>query len=220
MMKSKKIVGVVAFGLLALLSCAQEARAAYVYTYTGNTFTWTTGIYNGGVQRLIFEFTISTPLPPNLPLGTPLHSEVSSMKITAGPEVVDVIAAYLSGATIQGFDPILGVPHGWFATDGSGNITQWNLGVNVIQSGYERHYYSNNSALWIVMDLASQGLTTEKWWNGYTPFSNNEARVFYSPGTWTVTMSPEVPEPRTALLILGPLCLMAILRRRRTQGRT
>lgn len=183
------------------------ATAGLVYTYTGNDFTGVTGAYNTS-DNLIVSFTTTTAIPGNLSLQGYTVGSITAASFSDGVNAVDLLAAYSSGSTFQGaFD---GGAHTFglgLATDANGNIINWNMGFNVIDpSNHAIHIYSNNSNLWIVIDLASQGDQNSQNWNGYTPFPANEARIFSGPGTWTVTQS--TPEPASLWLLSSGLVLL------------
>jgi hypothetical protein len=209
--------------LVAATLMATEARATttYTYHYTGNNYSYTTGIYSsGGPYHAEIEFTTTTPLAPNLPLGLYLLSDLTSFTFNDGPTTVDVFSSYNSGFTIEGIDMANKQTSWYFQTDGTGNIIQWDMGVNVKSPDsnyYAKELYSNNSSVWIVMDLASTGYKSEENWDFYTPFPNNEARSF-SPGTWTRTVS-DVPEPSTfGLMGLSLLGLGTLAKKRKRQS--
>ncbi|CAG0955123.1 hypothetical protein MYXO_00438 [Myxococcaceae bacterium] len=191
-----RLVGRLRWGLMALLLAvvAPSAEGVTIYTYTGNTFTvfspapnpYTTSDYVHG------SFTTAAPLAPNLD----------------DADVTGLVLSFVFHDFADDHLPIVsGLPAGFFltptiSTDGSGNITEWVVGIT---NGLGTHFIvttSNNgySADFDFGDLNAQA----------GPYAYNSG----SPGTWSIT-----PEPSALLLVSGGLVGLTLAgNRRRSHG--
>ena len=174
--------------LLLVLPMPLLADTLYTYTYTGNNFNLGS---HAGVSDLPLPqgpftssdfvsgyFKVAAPLAPNLSQSSPT---VLAFDFTNG------VSSGVLGTTVYGVTV-------W--TDGSGNITYWQLGFGnssgTMSSNNYLQMYSDGHIGAIQEDQGAAG--------GY------KAYVMNDPGTWTeaITSSdpPPVPEPST-LLMLG-----------------
>ena len=98
-------------GLLLIILAIPAAAQTTTYTYTGDPYTFATAPYSLG-QQLTGTFTTANPLPAFLPL-TDITPSLQSVSFNDG-----VATRTLANSFVCTFE---------VATDGAGNITQWQI---------------------------------------------------------------------------------------------
>jgi hypothetical protein len=183
---SLRFVGMLLLGFLSAIVLAAPASADTVYTYTGNPFTGfqgndacTAGV---GECQLSLSFTLTSPLPANFGSdGFGFIAQVTplSFSMTDG---VHTLTQFNSA-------PFLLV-----GTGPSGQIDAWSLDE-----------FSSFGQLGVFLSSVDDPIfTIEDKTNTFGPVEQDFgfASNLNSPGTWTVTTVPTVPEP-SSLILLG-----------------
>ena len=184
------------------LMLAVPAFADTTYTYTGNPFDSFSGNYSCGSECAISgSFTVGNPLASNpslavlegensiLATGFPVSSsQVESFSFTDGNTTFDQNNSYFPNSAIL------------IGTDSNGMINDWTV---FLQFGpYTNYLYTTNTP---GRDISSNQV-------GYYPYTtlgtafNND-----SPGTWSVT---DTPEPSSLLMLSSGLIGLGFIRRR------
>lgn len=186
----------------ALLPSALKADTTYIYA--GNAFTnLAANPANGSnvyslSDSLQISLTFASPLADNL--GAPANLQTvtpESFVITDGIYTITNANAYSDTFSVS--------------TDGSGNITNWNMNaLEIIGNDFVQDSSTNE------VDA-----TTVFFCNGLHPYPNGTvgcnqpggasdiADNFQEPGTWAITGSaPSAPEPSSFLLLTAGLALV------------
>src|SRR5215472_13484781 len=170
------------------LGLSAPAEADYIYTYTGNNFTSFTGTIFG-------YFTTSDYVTITMDLSGPLDANLN-MSAPSG---------LVALTTADGKNTFYGPPSCCnetqtllVSTDALGDITQWNISLQIAGGIYE----GAGSA------PSSTGSETDVGWLGGS-FGITDA-YSYTPGTWTLTITPE---PSTGFLLSGGALGLAVIRR-------
>ena len=175
-----RLLGIVLLGLVLTTGLAASASADTVYSYTGNRFNeFANGYTCPAVCNVSGSFTLASPLADNLNLQTisPVDFSFSDGSNVWNPS-----------STFSAFK---------ISTDGSGDITGWEL-----------FYISFGAANPTLLSENCPGCTIADISLLLSP-NGPFAAVYGDPGTWTAT-----PEPSTLLLFgTGLLGLVSAQRR-------
>ncbi len=180
-----------ALGFMPLVSTPAPAQT-YVYTYTGNDFT---SVFNAANELLfgIVPYTTSDEITGSIAFSAPLGDNYSgnpsanilSLHFTDGVGPQNLVG--YSGSFPRTMDST-------FATDSSGNIVFWNLGVvDFLFGGTETKGIQTENDSGGVVD--SGNLDQE-------PGIVGEGSVRADPGVWVETIVP-APEPSAGLLFVS-----------------
>ena len=161
----------------------------YIYTYTGNDFTFVFNAANEGLYGFV-PYTTSDRITGSIAFSAPLGDNYSgnpsanilSLNFTDGVGPQNVVGPGLGSFVLDST----------FATDSSGNIVSWNLGVVDFLSG----------------GTETKGIQTENDSGNVVDSGNidqasgivGEGSVSASPGLWVETI---VPEPSVGLLFVS-----------------
>ena len=169
---------------LTALTC-KPAIADTVYTYTGNNFTTFTVPFNS-----------SDSVYGSLSLAAPLGANLDQAFVT--PEHFSFSDGYQTITDANSFGTFS------FSTDGSGNITQWVIGI------------LDNSLTSQIVTVKTNALIHDEGYYYYdSHFDSYTGNVESDPGLWSSPNSSPVPEPTSlALLGTGVLGAFRTLRRR------
>jgi hypothetical protein len=171
-------------GLLLAVLPSTTALADTIYTYTGHDFNNSGLVPPNPLTASDFisgSFTVSTPLAANLALSAP--NNLTSFSFSDGLDVIDSQNYVAAGTSFE------------VATDGNGNITNWELAFFTGNSANYVQFYIDN-----VPGGTFDAATIDNE-DGYVGLTGG--RVFSS-GTWTesTTDPSSVPEP-SSLFLLG-----------------
>jgi hypothetical protein len=174
-----------AFDIVMLLAAAGPLAAGTVYTYTyaGNDFTsavapFTTSDYITG------SFTLDAPLGDNLGGGN-IAASVASFSFTDG---VDTITNATPGIDDCSCSPTIDI---W--TNGTGEITNWEISLTVGELGSENLLTGDFYAGLI------EGYKIEDYGNADSS-GEDVASNTSDPGVWNNSTSSAAPEPGSLLL--------------------
>jgi hypothetical protein len=164
--------------LAALLLSVAGARAdTYTYTYTGNDFTDVMSPYTTS-ERVTGTITLTKPLSDNLPLT---RLPQYSYSFTDG---VQTLTQFNSSSFID------------VVTNGTGQISKWNVGINVPGQG-EFAIFTYDQGPCCLLDYGDD--------RGIFSTSYND------PGVWSGPAGISTPEPDTLSLSLSWMILFGLL---------
>ena len=199
--RSLRFVGVLLLCSLCAIVLAPPASADTLYSYTGNPFTsfqgtdaCTAGV---GECQISLSFTLALPLPANF------GSEVFSLT-----QVTPLSFSMADGVhTLTQFNSS---PYFLVGTNSSGQITRWSISP----------FNSAEPNVFIVTAEDPPFLTTVDSTNtfGFVVSEFGFASNLNSPGTWTISTVPHVPEPSSLFLLGSGLLGLANGLRRKSLG--
>jgi len=183
---------------LLLIGLAQPARADFIYSYTGNSFSYRgTGpdVTNvSGYLDVTYSLAANTTydLTPNT-VGGVLNYDFTDGRTTWNLANYD--SSIPSPETISSAFSV--------TTDANGQIASWNLNI-----------YSSSGAITTCDGSACEAYysTTNSALDDTNVFFNYDAYNFNSPGTWTET---SVPEPATLTMFGLSMAGLGLVRRRK-----
>lgn len=159
---------------------ASQSNAA-VYSYTGQPYSETTGIYTTN-DFLTVEIETDSPLAPGLDL-LDISSNIVSYSAFGGNQILTPENSFITWA--------------FFSTNPQGEITSWRLYLSQPYEFRTREEMLTQSGA-TFPPLTDQLRTNECIVGQPSCFAGVRARNFSTPGTWSQTL---VPEPSTALLV-------------------
>jgi hypothetical protein len=161
--------------------------SSITYTYTGNAYSSLSNFSctAPGLCGIEGSLTLSAPLDPNQ-----YYSSVSPTSFSFGDGQDTFTQA---NSTVFNF---------YFATDASGNITGWDIGLQ--DNADTSYFYSQFGPAYVTgQDIA------------YDQYPTSGSAVSYAAGTWSSAPVSETPEPASgALLATGGLLLLGLGLRR------
>jgi hypothetical protein len=160
------------------------------YTYTGDTFTYVVGPYTTS-DFFTAQITLSAPLADNLPYFTSVTP--ISFSFSDGVQTITEATASLPNSVF------------FFATDGTGTISYWNIRVSDPSVIDELGTYNESNGLHLDYGYLDGGVSIG---------------VSSTLGTWTSTSDIAVaPEPSSLMLVAtGIVGVAASIRRRFTHA--
>ena len=193
---------------IATLLPISDAKAEYVYSYTGKPLTSEYGV---ALQGAVVNFSFTTPqlLPPNLTLEykglvNPTFSvPVTDWLLSAGSFSAN---SGSSSATLglAGLDFLL------FGTNSAGAITSWFM-LNNTTTTNGQHYISvtlnHPDGVQTIFGTGPEYVQVNPLSGYFT-----EAALAFTPGHWTVAA---VPEPHAVAMLLAGLGVLTVAVRRR-----
>ena len=194
-MKLNKFIG----SLAVVFVLAVPLMADTVYTYAGNDFNDITGTDFTTSDSVTGSFTVSSPLGDNLN-GANIASSAISFSFSDGPDTIT--------NTTPGIDTCFCSPTIDIWTNGSGQITNWDISLTAGELGSENitteNYYEGIFSGTVVED---EGFISD----------SEEASISNDATTWgvgTPSGPSPVPEPGNLALVGIGLVAMAAVRHR------
>jgi len=190
---SRVVLLPIAVALFAMYP-APAAKAATLYTYTGNNYTACGGTYcNGGPYSLSVSFltTLDGNALVNLPF-TDITTTITAFKFSDG-----------SGLSFNNTNSVPGQLEIQISTNTSGNIVTWFVGADTLPA--DTQMQTNWNSPFGFIPGADFSETTPN-------FAGDYGFIFNDPGTWVMQVT--TPEPSTVVLLATGLLVLGMFRAR------
>ena len=207
-----KLIGMIAGGAMALGLCAASADAAVVYTYTGDTYGFISGIYSYG-NNVSGSFTVDNALGNGLVFDA---VSPTAFSFSDGNQQITNLNASLASIRVS--------------TNGIGDISKWIIAFRSGGLPGLRGDISTAKSNAFTIDSGQQVSCAAAPCDSTSITTIGQGITNDRPGTWSATtVNPPpvdppvsgVPEPAAwALMLVGFGGLGATLRRRRATATT